>query len=101
MKVRHDAADTSVRAAILAYPKAGTQRAAILALLSDLRHHPEGLTDAQIQWHLTMPESSERPRRVELVEAGWVEDSGRRRKWGAHAEAIVWTLTAAAREQVA
>jgi hypothetical protein len=47
-----------------------------------------------------MPESSERPRRVELVEQGWVEDSGDRRLFDGHAEAIVWQLTAAARSSL-
>ena len=98
MKLRHDATDTSVKAAIAAYPRAGTQRARILNLLF---YWDSGLTDAQIQSYLQIPESSQRPRRVELVEQGWLEDSGQRRTWNGHGEAIVWQLTEQAKRGVA
>ena len=87
---------TSAAAAVLVLPKTGTQRWRVLSVIAA---SADGLTDAQIQDFLTLPESSERPRRVELVEQGWVTDSGRRRSYGSHAEAIVWDLTVEGRAQ--
>ncbi len=98
MKLSRNATDTSVKAAIAAYPKAGTQRARIINLLLCW---DGGLTDAQMQSYLKMPESSQRPRRLELVEGGWLEDSGQRLAWRGHGEAIVWQLTDAARQAAA
>lgn len=51
-----------------------------------------GGTDEEIQAALTMPSSTERPRRVELVRAGRVRDSGKRRSTRSGRKAVVWTV---------
>lgn len=102
--------DTSAAALALAAPKAGTQRARVLdALRHDerrtLQRRPRfgadsvGLTDVELSHDTGLPPNSVRPRRVELVDAGWVEDSGRRRKHNGR-DHVVWTLTEAARQTV-
>lgn len=85
---------TSATAAALVYPKTGTQRQRVLQAITDSF---DGLTDAQIQDRLHMTESTQRPRRVELVQQGWIRDSGRRRCYNGHSEAIIWVLTDTAR----
>jgi hypothetical protein len=40
-----------------------------------------------------MNPSTQRPRRVELVEGGWVEDSGERRPTRSGMDAVVWRGT--------
>ena len=82
---------TSVKAALAVFPKSGTQRYRILAAV--VAADGAGLTDAQIQAKTGISESSERPRRGELVEGGWLEDTGVTREYGGHGEAIVWALT--------
>lgn len=75
--------ETSRQAAIGNYPRSGTQRARVLLLLASGPHTDNELVD------LTgLSPSSVRPRRVELVEAGLVEDSGQRRKG-----CVVWATT--------
>lgn len=49
-----------------------------------------GLTDLEIQALLGLEGSTERPRRIELVQAGRVVDSGRRRLTPRHKWAVVW-----------
>lgn len=70
----------------------------IVALASELRRrvyaellkYPLGLTDHQLQDFLAMNPSTERPRRVELVRAGLVRDSGLRRLTPSGRKAVVW-----------
>lgn len=81
--VANNAPATSRDAAKAILPRSGTQRRRVFDALCAF---PDGLTDAQIQAALDMNPSSERPRRLELVEAGLVRDSGRRRNGMA-----VWT----------
>ena len=64
---------SSELAALENEPNAGTQRARVL---KTLREHPHGLTDHQQQTLLKMDPSTQRPRRVELVEAGLVREAG-------------------------
>lgn len=52
-----------------------------------------GLTDEELQERLGMAANTERPRRVELEEAGRVIDSGQRRKTKSGRAAVVWILT--------
>ena len=52
-----------------------------------------GLTDEQCQRQLSMPANTQRARRVELTDAGYVKDSGRRRPTESGRKAIVWTST--------
>lgn len=52
----------------------------------------DGGTDEEIQAALNMPSSTQRPRRVELVRAGRVVDSGRQRPTKSGRKAVVWTV---------
>jgi DNA-binding IclR family transcriptional regulator len=49
-----------------------------------------GATDEEVQRALGMNPSTERPRRVELVELGLVADSGSRRRTESGRAAVVW-----------
>lgn len=60
---------TSRSAALDSYPRKGTQRARVLDHLRQMR---DGCTDEEIGLALQMNPSSVRPRRIELVEGGWV-----------------------------
>ena len=53
----------------------------------------EGRTDDELIVDLDLPHQSVGPRRLELVEGDWIEDSGRRRRTRTGAEAIVWILS--------
>ncbi len=86
--VRHS--QTSREAAIEAYPNAGTQLALVL---DELRKHPfTGLTDIEMQTRLNMNPSTQRPRRVELVNAGLVVESGFHRLTPSGRKAMVWIV---------
>jgi site-specific DNA-methyltransferase (adenine-specific) len=50
-----------------------------------------GATDEEMQDALSMNPSTQRPRRIELVEQGKAHDSGRRRKTKSGSKAVVWT----------
>ena len=50
----------------------------------------DGLTDEEVQSHLSMNPSTERPRRLELVRSGFIRDSGDRRQTKSGRNAIVW-----------
>jgi len=81
---------TSVAASRSIEPVAGTARANVLAAI---RSSVLGLTDEQIQDALAMPASTERPRRVELVELKLVKDSGRTARTRSGRSAVVWIAT--------
>ena len=51
-----------------------------------------GCTDEEIQIALEMNPSTQRPRRVDLVRDGAVEDSGRQRKTRPGRNATVWNI---------
>lgn len=74
------------RAAAEALTDSGTKRRLVLALIAA----GDGLTDEECQVALTMNPSTQRPRRVELVEMGLVRDSGRTRPTHSGREAVVW-----------
>ncbi len=76
--------DTSFAAAIAIQPKTGTLRHKVLEYLRDC---PRGATDKEIQAGLDLGGSTQRPRRVELVEGGLVKDSGVRRD-----RSVVWVV---------
>lgn len=80
--------DTQVAAALAVSPKTPTQRQRVLDLIRD--RGVGGLTDEEIGYALSLSQNSVRPRRLELVEAGLVEDSGRRRATVGGNPAIVW-----------
>ena len=80
--------DTSFDAAVEIAPDITSLQARVyLALLK----RPS--TDEELQELLNMNPSTERPRRVELVERGLVRDSGERRLTRAHRSAVVWEVT--------
>lgn len=88
---RHSA--TSRRAAIDAYPRTGTQRHRVLEFIRG--RGDDGATDDEIQVALNLNPSSERPRRIELVEGGYVRAKvvdgaavERLTRWGSDAQ--VW-----------
>lgn len=81
--------DTSHAAAVQVMPRTGTQRRRVLDYIAACGDH--GATDLELQHALGLGGNSERPRRVELVTAELIADSGRRRRghivWvGAHAQ---------------
>lgn len=91
-KFQHEgASDTQRLAALSVYPNTGTWRRQVLD--SILSSGVIGATDEDLQLALNMNPSTQRPRRVELVEGGWVEDSKGRRKTRSGRDAVVWVAT--------
>src|SRR5262245_33186997 len=86
--VRNDHPDTARQAAQHQIGRSGTARRRVFELLAR-----GGLTDEEIQYHLTMPANTQRPRRVELVDLGVIHDSGDRRRTMSGEYAIVWSLS--------
>ena len=78
-----DHPDTSKLAARTIEPRTGTQRRRVLDWC--IMRAEAGATDLELQEALGLDGNTERPRRLELVHAGYLEDSGRRR-----AGHIVW-----------
>jgi DNA-binding IclR family transcriptional regulator len=83
--------DTSRDAALSVLSSAAQSR---LRVFNFLKQCPEGCTDEEIAEALSMNPSSARPRRVELVAAGIVEDSGFRRRTKSGRKATVWSARA-------
>ena len=86
--VRRDHPDTSHIAAAT-IPRTGTLRRAVYDAIH--RTGDEGMTDSELQRALDMDGNTERPRRVELIDAGLIKDSGRRRYEGGR-PMIVWVV---------
>lgn len=91
-KARNDHPDTSHEAADLITGVTGKARLEILTLI---RSAPTGLTDEQLfalldQANSTISPNARRARRGELVEKGYVKDSGKRRRTTTGRQAIVW-----------
>ena len=87
--VRRDAPDTSREAAAAVESVTGRDRQRVYAAIRT----SGGLTDEEIRDRLGMGESTERPRRRELVVSGHIKASGRRRKTRTGRSAIVWEAT--------
>ena len=85
--------ETSKAAADAGRSWAATERERVLRFLR--RRGWTGATDEEIQYGLPMQPNTQRPRRVELVRAGTVEDSGRRRRTRAGRQAVVWVVAGA------
>jgi len=83
---RHDHPDTSHAAAASVSGK-NRQRVFLVVQARVL-----GATDEEIQVATGINPNSQRPRRVELVDRGYIKDSGRRRKTRSGRSAIVWVL---------
>ena len=79
--------DTSREAAISIKGRTANLRTEVLEAL---RRHPS--TDEALSERLTMSPNTCRPRRVELVDCGLVEDSGRREKTASGRSAVVWIV---------
>lgn len=92
-KVRRDHRATARVAAELVLPRSGTQRARVLLAIAAAAG--DGLTDEEGATLLDMSPNTWRPRRVELVEHGWVEPSPLTRITELGRDATVWTLTEA------
>jgi predicted ArsR family transcriptional regulator len=90
----HNAPETSAQAAVANAPRSGTQRWRVLAAL--VRYGD--WTDDDLCDLLNLHGNAVRPRRGELVAAGFVEDSGVRRPSAMGNPAVVWTATKAGRE---
>lgn len=101
-KARTGARRTSSDAARLVAPRSGTARMAVLeavaAVARDVR--TVGLTDVEIQRSTGLSPNSARPRRVELVDGGWLADSGQTREHYGR-EHTVWVLTDKAAKHLA
>lgn len=80
--------ETSHQAAKDATPRAGTHRARALAELRSAGEH--GLTDFELAARTGIAQTSIGVRRKELVDAGFVRDSGRVRPAPSGSAAIVW-----------
>lgn len=84
----HQAHSETSRAAAAQYlPHARTARERVYWTISASEN---GMTDEEVQDALGMNPSTQRPRRVELVEIGIVEDSGRTRPTRSGMDAVVW-----------
>ena len=79
---------TSKAAAAAIERGAETLRGAVYRLI--YYRGPLGMTDEEIQRKLDMNPSTQRPRRVELVEKRLVRDSGLTRKTKSGRQATVW-----------
>lgn len=86
--------DTAVAAAQMQKGKSGTLRMRVLRAIAA---SPDGLADFEVAAALDALHYSCAPRRTELVDLGWVEDSGIRRKTANGTDAVVWRLTERAR----
>lgn len=83
---RHSA--TSLDAARSIREGAHSLRTRVLGYIVARGEH--GATDGEIQQALRMEGSTQRPRRVELLERSLIRDSGRTRKTASGRAAVVW-----------
>jgi hypothetical protein len=91
--IRHS--ETSRAAAESVNPGLGDRQLAVLRYFAD---HPEGLSDEALIDHfraIGWSDNGIRPRRVELVERGFVADSGRKLVGSSGRLACVWAITGA------
>lgn len=82
--------DTERAAARLVAPRTGTWRSRVLREIASCL---AGATDWELHKALGGNLYTVAPRRKELVEMGWIRDSGERRPTNNGASAIVWTMT--------
>jgi hypothetical protein len=84
---------TQVQAALRALPSSGSKRGVLLAMFQSIhRVNGGGYTDDELARYTTWGLNTIRPRRLELVEAGWVRDSGETRPTQGGSPAIVWVF---------
>jgi hypothetical protein len=77
--------DTSREAAAEVTPSLSARQASVLAC-----YGPLGLTDEELVTYMNGDPSSLRPRRIELVAKGMLQDSGTTRKTRSGRRAVVW-----------
>jgi hypothetical protein len=82
---------TQRKSAILTYPRSGTYRRGVLDAIA--RARDAGATDEELYAATGWDENTVRPRRNELMNDGWVEDSGRTRRTPSGKDAVVWVLS--------
>lgn len=91
-----DHPETSFAAAARALGRTGSGRRRVMEALA-----AADLIDEEMQSILHMSPNTQRPRRVELVDLGYVRASGQRRPTIAGSFSIVWTATDAGRVALA
>ena len=93
-RVKRNDPETSFAAAVSAFTDPTLYGAIYGELRYRMSHFNAGLTDEQlvprVQSKLTATPSGVRSRRAELVEAGWVKDSGKRGVTRAGKPCIIW-----------
>lgn len=92
---RHSA--TSLEAAAAIAPRTPSLRERVYMAIAD---SADGLTDEEIQRVTGIGPSTQRPRRVELLDAGMIRDSGRTRLTAGRRKATIWVARLARPEQV-
>lgn len=91
-KARREGPDTARAARLAVLPRSGTQRRkALRAVCARYTTAGEGLIDEEIESRCGF--AGHVPRRLELVEGGWLIDSGERRPTRAGSPATVWVPT--------
>lgn len=98
VQLRAAAGQTEKAAAAVAFPHSGTQRMAVLDAIDNAL---DGCTDDELADLTGLSLNAVRPRRGELVDGGWIEDTGKLRDSAAGNPAIVWGLTQAAEHEYA
>lgn len=93
--------ETSRQAAIANYPKQGTQRWRVLDYIG---RRPDagrkfGATRNEMAYALDLVESTIRPRVVELIAGGWIEESEKTRQTDTGSAAAVLVMTPKGRER--
>jgi len=86
---RRDAADTSIQAALSIYPDLRELQVAVMIYA---RQNPSGFTDEEMNAFFDTHRSTFRARRAELMQKGFIVDSGRRSKMTNGKNATVWIL---------
>lgn len=89
--VRKNAHQSEIDAANFVRPRTGTQRAKALDVIVGAGAH--GATDYEISQAIDLIPPRVASRRKELVQMGWIEESGKTRPTPGGIEAIVWVLT--------
>lgn len=85
--------DTSHEAARSLSPRLRQLQALVLDFAAD---QPDGFTDIDLNQHFDTHSSTYRTRRSELVEQGYIRDSGERRAYGANGTGrrhVIWVVT--------
>jgi hypothetical protein len=90
-KLSKDARETQRLAARSAAPRSGTKRRAVLRAIVEAGD--SGMTDDEISALLHMSPNTARPRRLELLEGCWIEETDVRRDSFYGNPSIVWKAT--------